>query len=252
MKTKEKNNFIYTFLSVICLLALWEGAASFLSPFVLPGIGMTLAKILEILGDAAMLEMIMITSQRLLIGLFCGIAIGLITGIGMGKSKALRQFLHPPISILQIIPPISWLVLALIWFGFNGRPAIFILLISIIPLIAISVSEGYQNIDPNLLEMAAIYKFGPRKIFLHIIKPSIFPFFKSACISALGIAWKIVVMGEVLTTRNGIGGMIQTARLNIEPESVLAWSLITVFLYYLTKWLLEFLFYYGDYHDFSS
>ena len=42
----------------------------------------------------------------------------------------------------------------------------------------------------------------------------------------MGMACKTVVMGEVLTTTSGIGGQIMTARLNIEPETVIAWTVI--------------------------
>lgn len=41
-------------------------------------------------------------------------------------------------------------------------------------------------------------------------------------------------MGEVLTTTTGIGGQIMTARLNIEPETVIAWTVIVVVIYYIT------------------
>ena len=44
-------------------------------------------------------------------------------------------------------------------------------------------------------------------------------------------------MGEVLTTTSGIGGQIMTARLNIEPETVIAWTVIVVGLYYVWVWM---------------
>ena len=37
---------------------------------------------------------------------------------------------------------------------------------------------------------------------------------------------------QVLTTTSGIGGQIMTARLNIEPETVIAWTVIMVGIYY--------------------
>ena len=102
------------------------------------------------------------------------------------------------------------------------------------------------------MEMATVYNFSNLKIFFNIIKPSVMPYFKSGCLTGLGIGWKIVVMGEVLTTTNGIGGMIQNARLNVEIETVMAWSIIILFLFYISRWLLEKIFSIGDAYDFTQ
>ena len=40
----------------------------------------------------------------------------------------------------------------------------------------------------------------------------------------MGGGWKLAVMGEVLTTNSGIGGAITTARLNIQPDAIIAWA----------------------------
>jgi NitT/TauT family transport system ATP-binding protein len=52
---------------------------------------------------------------------------------------------------------------------------------------------------------------------------------------ALGSSWKIAVMGEVFTTSDGIGGMIKLARLNVEPENIIAWSIVVVMLFYVSR-----------------
>ena len=44
----------------------------------------------------------------------------------------------------------------------------------------------------------------------------------------MGDGWKLAVMGEVLTTNSGIGGAITTARLNIQPDAIIAWAFLLV------------------------
>jgi NitT/TauT family transport system permease protein len=164
---------------------------------------------------------------------------GLIIGILMGSCQHIKGIASPIIALFQVIPPVSWVVLALVWFGFNGKPAIFIVVISTLPIIAINVCEGFSNIDSKLLEMAQLYHFSKKKCLVHVVFPSIMPYFNSAYKVALGNGWKIAVMGEVLTTNNGIGGMIKLARLNIEPENIIAWSIVIVILFYISDFLLE-------------
>ena len=72
--------------------------------------------------------------------------------------------------------------------------------------VVVNLSEGVRNVDPKLLEMAHCYRFSRAKVLRHIILPSVKPYFRSALKISTGAAWKIVVMGEVLTTSTGIGG----------------------------------------------
>ena len=92
----------------------------------------------------------------------------------------------------------------------------------------INLSHGVRSVDPELLEMARLYRFSRRKILLHVMLPSIRPYFFSALEIVMGGGWKLAVMGEVLTTNSGIGGAITTARLNIQPDAIIAWAFLLV------------------------
>ena len=87
--------------------------------------------------------------------------------------------------------------------------------------------------------MAYLYRFSSYKKVRHLLLPSVFTYFKSALKITLGSGWKIAVMAEVLTTSDGIGGMIKLARLNIEPQSIIAWSVIIVVLFYCSDMLID-------------
>ncbi|MCF4143453.1 ABC transporter permease [Dethiosulfovibrio marinus] len=233
-------------LSLLLVLGLWQSLTFFFSPLVVPAIKSVCQSLYEICSTPALYSMILITLFRLLAGLFVGVLGGVILGVIMGYSERFRNILSPMVGILQTVPPVAWVVLALVWFGFNGKPAVFIVVTATIPVISISVSEGIRNVDPGLLEMAYLYRFSERKKMFHVVFPSVMSYFNSSFKVALGLAWKIVVMGEVLTTSDGIGGMIKDARLNVEPETIIAWSIITVALFYLSGYVARFLFSWKD------
>ncbi len=54
------------------------------------------------------------------------------------------------------MPPISWLVLAIIWFRVDGKASIFIAVIETFPLIVINLVESIRNIDYQLIEMGEV------------------------------------------------------------------------------------------------
>lgn len=72
------------------------------------------------------------------------------------------------------------------------------------------------------------------KMLRYIYFPSVLPQFISGLKISIGAASKTVIMGEVLTTSTGIGGQITKARLNIEPETVIAWSIVAIIMFYFT------------------
>ena len=228
----------YSLLSYGIILGIWQVMTFYFSPLVVPSISSVVECLVEIITNSRLYEMIFVTTQRLIFGLSLGIILGLVIGLLMGGNLFFRKILYPIINMFQTVPPVSWVVLALVWFGFNGKPVIFIVITTTVPIMAINISEGINMIDQSLMKMAKIYQFSRIKTFKHITMPSIIPHFKTGLQLALGSGWKIAVMGEVLTTSNGIGGMIKTARVNIEPEYVVAWSIVTVCLFHLSNLVL--------------
>lgn len=237
-KQKKKGEILDSVFAVGIVFLIWYLLTLFVSPLVLPGIGAVAAKLKEIVVQPSFYRMIGRTTFRMAAGLAVGVGAGLVLGILMGSTGRFRRISMPIIGIMQTVPPVSWVVLALVWFGFNGRPVIFIVVIATIPVISISICEGFSRIDSKLRQMARLYHFSRKKELRHIILPSIIPYFKSAFRICLGTGWKIAVMGEVLTTNDGIGGMIKLARLNIEPESIIAWSVVIVLLFYISDFLM--------------
>ena len=162
-----------------------------------------------------------------------------VLGLLFGLCPKIEDVGTPLIHVLQAIPPVCWVVLALVWFGFNGKPCVFIVATATVPTVVINLSHGVRSVDPQLLEMARLYQFSRWKMLRHVTLPSIRPYFRSALEIVIGGGWKLAVMGEVLTTNSGIGGAITTARLNIEPDAIIAWSLLLVLGCYLTQRLLR-------------
>ena len=230
---------LYRVFPFILGLGLWQVVTLWVSPMVLPSPAQVFQEFLAISGNKDFYSIIFVTMGRFFAGLSIGIFIGSLLGFLFGLSKPVETIMIPFISFLQAVPPVSWVVLALVWFGFNGKPSVFIVATATIPAMVINISNGIQNIDKDLLDMARLYHFSKYKTLYHIILPSIYPYFQSALEIVIGNGWKLVVMGEVLTTSTGIGGAITTARLNIESAAIIAWALLLVIFCFATQQLLR-------------
>lgn len=239
MPLKLKKLFVQKLLPAVLFLGLWQIATFFFSPLVLPPISAVVSQLLKIISEADFLETVLTTLLRLIAGLGIGVLLGCLIGLLFGLCETAEKMFAPFIHIFQAVPPVSWVVLALVWFGFNGKPCIFIVATATIPTMVINLCRGIRSIDSDLIEMAHMYHFSNVKILRHILLPSIQSYFQSALEIVIGGGWKLVVMGEVLTTSSGIGGAITTARLNIEPDAIIAWAVLLVTLCFITQKLLK-------------
>lgn len=127
----------------------------------------------------------------------------------------------------------------MIWFGLDGEATVFIVFMATLPILIINILEGFENIDSKLIEMGNSFNFTKYQILYNIILPSLKSYFKSGIIIAVGLGWKLVIMGEVLSSSTGMGAQITNARLNIETSKVLAWTIVVILLGYLTQKIID-------------
>ena len=224
----------YKLLAVFLVFFGWFVLSRVFPPLVVPPISAVAKKILELLGSRKMWKAIGVTVQRLLTGLGIGVLTGSLAGLFSGLWKPFRETWKPIQGIIQVVPPVSWLILAIIWLGYNGKPAIFIVVMAVLPTMTICVSDGIDAIDRRLVDMGHVFCFSRWKMLRYIYIPSVLPDFFSGLRISMGTACKTVVMGEVLTTTTGIGGQVTNARMNIEPETVIAWSVIVIGIFFFT------------------
>lgn len=220
-------------LSFVPIIFIWFILSKIYPPVVVPSVSQVWESIKSIVLDVTMLKTIMTTLIRLFIAFSFGVVFAIIFSIIITRSKILGGIFYPIIEFLQVIPPISWLILAILWLGLNGKPAIMIVSISIFCIMTISLVNSIGSIDKKLLEVANVFHMSKFKKWKYIIVPSLYPAFETALIVCLGTGVKLIVMAEVLSTDSGIGGEITNARLNIETELVIAWSVIIVVIYFI-------------------
>ena len=238
----DAARWLRRFLGVGLLLGIWQLATLFFPPLVVPPIPTVVRTLVTLVQEPDFWPTIGTTLLRLVCGLAIGIAIGAVLGLLVGLSRHLEDIGMPLIYVLQSVPPVCWVVLALVWFGFNGRPCVFIVATATVPTVVINLCHGVRSVDRDLLEMARLYRFSRWKILRHVTLPQVRPYFRSALEIVIGGGWKLAVMGEVLTTSSGIGGAITTARLNVEPDAIIAWSFLLVVGCFATQKLLRLFF----------
>ena len=116
MKIFTLTNKILSFLLIIIF---WFILSKIYPPVVVPSVSQVWESIKVILLDTILLKEILITIIRLFIGFCFGLIFSIIFSLLITHSKFLGGIFYPIIEFLQVVPPISWLILAILWLGLN-------------------------------------------------------------------------------------------------------------------------------------
>jgi len=76
--------------------------------------------------------------------------------------------------------------------------------------------------------MCDSFNLPPLMKFTNLYFPHIFSYIFPAWVSALGMAWKIVIMAELLASNSGVGAMLATARAQLDTPTALALVVIMI------------------------
>lgn len=226
--------------SILLFIALWDIGHHFYGELILPSPLKTFQALLALLGDPALQAHLALTLKRALAGLLLAIALGTTLGILAGLFSTASLLSRPIVTILVGIPPIAWIVLAMIWFGLGEGTVLFTIIIAAFPIVFVGALEGSRTLEGELEEMARVFSLSFMQRLFHLYIPHLFSYLFPAYIAALGMGWKIVIMAELLSASDGIGAQLATARSHLDTTGALALvSLMVAILLFIEYVLLE-------------
>lgn len=225
--------------SVLLVVALWDWAARHLGPLVLPTPQQTLASLGQILRTPEAWQALAATARRTAIGYGLAVVAGSVLGMLAGRSLTATWMARPLVTVLMGMPPIAWLVLALLWFGAGDGTPVFTVFVACFPIVFVGALQGTRTLDGRLHELALSLRLPPLQRLSDVYLPHIASYLFAACITALGMAWKVVLMAELLATSDGAGAelALALARSQLDMAATLAWVGAVVGLLLLTEYL---------------
>ncbi len=160
----------------------------------------------------------------LIAALFCGIVLAALTY----RFSLLYELFHPLLSVIKATPVASFIILALVWIQTPYLSA-FTSFLMVLPMVWENVYTGIGQTDRQLLEMARVFRFSSFKTLLHVYLPSVLPYFLSACMTGMGLAWKAGIAAEVLgVPKLAIGTEIYQSKIYLETVDLFAWTVVVV------------------------
>ena len=221
---------------LFCLAAAWQAGHELYGSFVLPSPLETLSAVVSLVGEPDFSRAAGVTALRSLAGFALAAGAGTLAGTVAGYSFAAMRVMKPIVTVVLGVPPIAWIVLALIWFGSSGGSAVLTVVVAALPISFAGGLEGVATRDRALEAMARSFGATPLTRFRTIVLPHLVSYLFPAWTTTAGTAWKVTVMAELLSNSGGIGGELATARALFDVPRVTAWIVVVVAFALLTDY----------------
>jgi len=210
--------------SLAALVGLWHTAsfAGVLNPNILPGPVDVATTIWTELRSGALSVDIVDSLRRVIIGFSIAAILGIVLGTVCALKPILGISIRTIVEALRPIPPIAWVPIALLWFGFGDPPAYFLVALGGFFPVFTNSFLGVSSVEPGSIEVARCHGATRKLTFTKVIWPQSLPAVFAGIKSGLGVAWMVVITAELVGAQSGLGYMIQISRAQLQAERVVA------------------------------
>ncbi len=221
----KQSSFIITLVSIVAFILLWLIASHLLSHKLLPTPITVVQRLLEEARSQSLFYHTGITLGRVALSFIIAMVVGVSVGLAMGRITIINKLFDPWLIFFLNIPALVIIILAYIWAGLTEVAAITAVAVNKIPNVVVTVREGVKALDPQLQNMAEVFKFGRWKTLRHVVLPQLEPYIVAAARSGIALIWKIVLVVELLGRSNGVGFQLHLYFQLFDISAILAWAL---------------------------
>jgi len=163
-----------------------------------------------------------------------GFALSLVLGVGFAISvvywRHLQNTLYPLIVILYAMPKSALAPLMVIWIGYGifSKMAI-AFLVAFFPIVVNTV-VGLKEVEPELLDLARIYRGSQLDVFRKIRLPNSLPYMFAGIKVALVLSVTGAIVAEFVAANQGLGYLILQANYSLDTAFALVVLFILAFL----------------------
>jgi sulfonate transport system permease protein len=146
-------------------------------------------------------------------GFLTAVVLGLPLGVVSGRIPTVQRLLGTSINGLRAVPGISWLPLAMVWFGIGTGTTLFLVALAAFFPIYLNAAVGARQVDPLLLQAGAMMGVSRARLVFAILLPAAMAHILTGLRLGLGISWAYLVLGELSGVPSGLGAVIMDARM---------------------------------------
>ena len=231
------TGLFYNFLGFAVLLGLWQ-MISMVTDGELPGPVATSSIFYELVSDPfydygpndkGIAIQLLSSLNRVFTGFLLGSVFAIPVGLLMGANVFCRKIFYPIVQILKPVSPLAWFPIGLVAFQSASNATIFIIFITSLWPTLINTAFGVASIPDDHKNVSKAFGFSKWKYLTKVLLPYSLPHIITGLRLSIGVAWLVIVAGEMLSGGVGIGFFVWDSWNALSLEKVISAILIIGF-----------------------
>lgn len=221
-------------LLLVLLAVAWELYARRLAnPLLVPTALDTARALATSIRDGELVARVRSSLWLLLIGYGGGVTLAIVLTFLAAATRLGADLLDLLTSMLNPLPAVALLPLALLWFGIGPASLVFVLIHAVLWPVALNAHAGFSSVSPTLRMVGRNYGLRGPLLALRILVPAATPHLLSGLKVGWAFAWRTLIAAELVfgvsSGQGGIGWYIFERKSLLDMPAVFA-GLITVVL----------------------
>lgn len=194
---------------VLVLALIWEGYARWLdNELLFPTLTATLQAMWSATETGVLPARAWASLSVLLTGYSIGVALAFLLAVIAVTTRIGSDLLETLTSMLNPLPAIALLPLAMLWFGLGSQSLIFVLLHAVLWPVALNAHSGFRAVPATLRMVGRNYGLTGINFVTRILLPAAFPSILAGLKIGWAFAWRTLIAAElVFGVSNGSGGL---------------------------------------------
>jgi ABC-type nitrate/sulfonate/bicarbonate transport system permease component len=184
-------------------------------------------EISKLWGDGTLQKALANTAATFLIAFVIASVLGTVLGIVVGHSRFVDRMLGPVLEFFRATPPAAIVPLAVLIAGYTQSMKVGVVVFSAIWPVLLQVRTGTRSLDPLLADVGRVLRLSPVARVVKMTLPALLPSILQGMRIAVSPILIIVLLVEILTRINGLGGEIEQAQQSYDSAAVYGLLVIT-------------------------
>lgn len=244
LKTIKKDKILVLFWQItifVLFLGIWQLLADFgvIDPFFFSSPSRIATTIVDLAKDGKLWLHIWTSLYETIIGFVIATLLGVLIAILLWWSEKLRRIMEPYLIILNSLPKIALGPMIIFWVGSGTGATIVMCVLICIVITTISMLNAFISCDSDKILLMKSMHANKFQILFKLILPSALPEFTSVLKINVGMSWVGTIMGEYLSSKAGLGYLInygsQILKLDIVMASITLLCVLAAGMYFLVS-----------------
>ena len=211
---------------LVVYFAAWFILALFFPPYIIPSPVAVLAGVSSYLPPDFSYQLLL-TLYRVLAGFACALLLGSAAGI-LAFAARKTEHLSSTMLALEVIPGTILGIILLLALGLGSAVPIALAALLTLPAIAINTANALTKKNVALEQYLLSAGGGRRDLIRYLYLPVLVPTSQSNLSIGFGLAIKLVILGEFIGAQDGIGYLLNVARIYFNMKEVFFYLTVVV------------------------